>query len=47
MQQPPPQAIKDMPPAMPHQQNTFGILGQNKSDNYSVETVTTQVAALT
>ncbi len=34
-------------PAMPHQQNAFGILGQNKSDNNSVETVATQVAALT
>jgi hypothetical protein len=32
---------------MPHQQNDYGILGQNKSDNESVETVATQVAALT
>jgi hypothetical protein len=32
---------------MPHQQNAFGILGQTKSDDKSVETVTTQVAALT
>jgi hypothetical protein len=34
-------------PAMPHQQNAFGILGQNKSDNNWVETVATQAAALT
>ncbi len=34
-------------PAMPHQQNTFGTLGQNKLDNDLVETVATQVAALT
>jgi hypothetical protein len=34
-------------PTMPHQQNTFGILGQNESDNNSAETVATQVAALT
>ena len=32
---------------MSHQQNTFGILGQNKLDDDSVETVATQVAALT
>jgi hypothetical protein len=32
---------------MSHQQNTFGILGQNKLDDNSVETVATQVAALT
>jgi hypothetical protein len=34
-------------PAMPHQQNTFRILGQNESDDNLVETVATQVAALT
>jgi hypothetical protein len=34
-------------PAMPHQQNVFEILGQNKFDDNLVETVTTQVAALT
>jgi hypothetical protein len=32
---------------MPHQQNSFVILGLNKSDNNSVETVATQVVALT
>jgi hypothetical protein len=32
---------------MPHQQNAFGILGQNELDDNSVETVATQVAALT
>jgi hypothetical protein len=32
---------------MPHQQNAFGILGQNKSDDDSVETVATLVVALT
>ncbi len=32
---------------MPHQQYAFGILGQNKSDEDSVENVATQVAALT
>jgi hypothetical protein len=31
----------------PHQQNAFGILGQNESDDNLVETVATQVAALT
>ncbi len=34
-------------PAMPHQQNSFGILGQNKLDDNSVETVATQVAEMT
>jgi hypothetical protein len=32
---------------MPHQQNAFGIFGQNKSDDNLVKTVATQVAALT
>jgi hypothetical protein len=32
---------------MPHQQNAFKILGQNKLDNNLVETVATQVVALT
>jgi hypothetical protein len=32
---------------MPHQQNAFGMLGQNNLDDDSVETVATQVAALT
>jgi hypothetical protein len=30
-------------PTMPHQQNAFGILGQNKSDDDTVEIVATQV----
>ncbi len=34
-------------PAMPHQQNAFGILGQTESDDNSVDTVATQVVALT
>jgi hypothetical protein len=34
-------------PAMPHQQNTFRISGQKKLDKDSVETVATQVAAMT
>jgi hypothetical protein len=34
-------------PALPHQQNAFGNLGQTVLDNDSVDTVTTQVAALT
>ncbi len=33
--------------AMPHQQNPFEILGQNESDDNLVETVATQVVALT
>jgi hypothetical protein len=35
-------------PAMPHQQNAFGILGETTadSDNESTDTVATQVAAL-
>jgi hypothetical protein len=32
---------------MPHQQNAFEILGQAESNNDSVDTVATQVAALT
>jgi hypothetical protein len=32
---------------MPHQQNALEILGQNKLDDNSVETVATQVTALT
>ncbi len=32
---------------MPHQQNIFGFLGQNKPDDKSVKTVATQVVALT
>jgi hypothetical protein len=36
-------------PAMPHQQNAYGILGQTTvdSDNGSADTVFTQVVALT
>jgi hypothetical protein len=34
-------------PAMPHQQNAIGILGQTKLDNDSVDTIATQVVALT
>jgi hypothetical protein len=36
-------------PAMPHQQNAFGILGQTsvESNNKSADTVATHVAALT
>jgi hypothetical protein len=34
-------------PATPHQQNAFGIFGTTNLDNKSVDTVATQVAALT
>ena len=42
MQQPPPQATKDMPPALP-----FGALIANDLDDDSTEMVVTQMAALT
>jgi hypothetical protein len=43
MRRPPPRYA----PKIPHQQNTFGILGQTKLVDNSVDTVANQVAALT